>query len=53
MKKMLAGALIVIAGMFMLSAPSVVAGPLEGIPCNGNFDCDQDVDAQDVTLTDI
>jgi hypothetical protein len=44
MKKMLAAALIVVVGIFMLSASSVMAQE----PCNGNFDCDYDVDASDV-----
>ena len=48
MKRILAVALIVVAGVFMLSAPIALAGPLAGLPCNGNFDGDEDVDAIDV-----
>jgi len=33
---------------FLLSAPIALAGPLAGLPCNGNFDGDEDVDAIDV-----
>ena len=33
----------------MLTSSNVLAGPLEGIPCNGNFDGDLDVDGEDVT----
>jgi hypothetical protein len=47
MKKILAVALIVVAGVFMLSVPSVMAQGETG-DCFGNFDCDQDVDAVDV-----
>ena len=47
MKKILAVALIVVAGVFMLSVPSVMAQGETG-DCYGNFDCDQDVDAIDV-----
>ena len=39
--------LIAVAGLFMLSAPSVMAQGETG-DCFGNFDCDQDVDAIDV-----
>jgi len=35
--------------IFLLSASVAMAQE----PCNGNFDCDQDVNAQDVTLNDI
>ena len=49
MRKMLAVVLIVLAGVFMLSVPSVMAGPLEDVPCNGNFDGDDDVDSFDLT----
>jgi len=45
MKKILAGALIIVAGLLMLSTPNVLA---EG-PCTADFDCDLDVDADDVT----
>ena len=44
MKKMLAGALIVVAGVFMLSVSSVMAQ----LPCTADFNCDQNVDATDV-----
>jgi hypothetical protein len=43
MRKILAGAVIVVAGLFFLSAPCVMAQDV----CNGNFDCDQDVDGGD------
>ena len=49
MRKILAVTLIVVASLFVFSVPSVIAQPIEGSPCNGNFDCDQDVDADDVT----
>jgi len=45
MKKTLA----LTAIFLLLSAPIVLAGPLAGLPCNGNFDGDLDVDADDVT----
>ncbi|MCW9078616.1 MAG: hypothetical protein OQK74_05525, partial [Gammaproteobacteria bacterium] len=48
-QKILVGALVVVLGLVVLSAPNVLAGPLEGVPCNGNFDGDEDVDAEDVT----
>ena len=47
-RKVLKG-LAVIVCLMMLLVPSVMAGPLAGLPCNGNFDGDQDVDANDVT----
>jgi hypothetical protein len=46
---MLAVALIVVAMLLMFSASSVIAGPLEGVPCNGDFNNDGNVDATDVT----
>ena len=45
MKKILAEVLIVLASLFVFSAPNVIA---EG-PCTADFDCDLDVDADDVT----
>lgn len=42
-RKIFAGALILIAGLFLLSAPCVLAQDV----CEGNFDCDQDVDGTD------
>ncbi len=44
MKKILS----IVAILLMMSAPSVMAGPLAGLTCNGNFDGDEDVDAIDV-----
>jgi hypothetical protein len=44
MKKMLAGLLIVAAGLF-LSASTV----LSQLPCPADFDCDGDVDAEDTS----
>ncbi len=45
MKKILAGALIVIASIIMMSAPNVFA---QGEPCTADFDCNGNVDATDV-----
>ena len=45
-RKMLIGALIVIAGLLLLSAPCVLAQDV----CEGNFNCDQDVDGSDAAL---
>ena len=45
MQKILAGTLIVVATLFTFSTPTVIA---EG-PCTADFDCDLDVDADDVT----
>ena len=42
MRKMLAGALIIVAGLFFLSAPNAYSQI-----CNGDFDCDHDVDGTD------
>lgn len=42
MKKLLVGRVIVLAGLFLLSASCVLAQD-----CEGNFDCDQDVDGSD------
>jgi len=47
MKKILAGALIVVASLFMLSASNVMA---QGGPCPADFNCDQNVDAIDVDV---
>ena len=44
-KKMLIGVLIVLAGLFLLSASTVLA---QGEPCTADFNCDQNVDATDV-----
>jgi len=44
MKKILAGALIVVVSLFILSAPNVLAQ----LPCTADFNCDQDVDGGDV-----
>jgi hypothetical protein len=44
MNKILAGTLIIVAGVFMLSASSVMAQE----PCESDFTCDGDVDADDV-----
>jgi len=44
MRKILAVAVIVVAGVFMFSAPSVMAQE----PCESDFTCDGDVDADDV-----
>jgi len=49
MKQTLAGILIVVAGVFILSAPPVLAGPWDGVFCEGDFTYDGDVDADDVT----
>ena len=46
MKKMVAVVLMVVAGLFMFSAPNVMA---QLGPCTADFDCDLDVDADDVT----
>ena len=46
MKKLLTVALIVAAGLFMLSASNVFA---QGEPCTADFNCDGNVDATDVT----
>ena len=45
MKKILAGTLILVAGLLILSAPNVMAQE----PCTADFDCDYDVDADDLT----
>ena len=52
MRKVLAGALIVLAGLFMLSTPHVLAGCYpdnNNPPCEADldFDCDVDVDGTD------
>ena len=49
MNKILVGALIIVGGLLFLSAPNVLAGPLEGVPCNGDFANDGDVDGEDLT----
>lgn len=46
MKKVLVGILILIAGLFLLSAPRTFAQDA----CEGNFDCDQDVDGTDAAV---
>jgi hypothetical protein len=46
MKRVLAGVLIVVASLCLLSAPCVFAQDL----CEGNFDCDEDVDGSDAML---
>jgi hypothetical protein len=48
-QKILTIALIVVAGVFMLSAPNVLAGDREGLTCYGDFTNDGDVDATDLT----
>lgn len=45
MKKTLSVTLIVVAGLFLLSAPTVLA---QGEPCTADFNCDQNVDGYDV-----
>jgi len=45
-RKILAGALIVVAGVFLLSMSCAIA---QGV-CEGNFDCDQDVDGTDAAI---
>jgi hypothetical protein len=45
MKKVLIGGLILVAGLLLLSAAYVFAQP-----CEGNFDCDQDVDGTDAAV---
>ena len=45
-RKVLVGALIVVAGLLLLSTPCVMAQD----PCEGNFDCDQDVDGTDAAV---
>jgi hypothetical protein len=49
MKQNLAVALIVVAGVFMLSASSVLADHLAGVLCNGDFTNDGDVDGTDLS----
>ena len=44
-RKILVGALIAVAGLFLLSAPCVLAQP-----CEGNFDCDDNVDGSDAAI---
>ena len=46
MKQIVASTLILIAGLVLLSVPCVLAQDL----CEGNFDCDQDVDGTDAIL---
>ena len=48
MKQILAGTLIVVIGLFLMSASTVIAQE----PCEGNLDCDYppDVDADDLTI---
>jgi microcystin-dependent protein len=47
-RKILAVVLILLVGVFMLSAPNVMAQGETG-DCYGNFDCDWDVDGEDLT----
>ena len=44
MRRILAGILILLAGLFFFSVPTVLAK----IPCTADFNCDQNVDATDV-----
>ncbi len=46
MKKILVSTLTLIAGLFLLTAPCVLAQDI----CEGNFDCDQDVDGTDAAV---
>jgi hypothetical protein len=46
MKKILAGTVIVVAGLLIFSAPNVSA---QGGPCFADFTCDADVDGDDLT----
>jgi len=48
MKKMVARVVIVVVGVFMLSVPTIMAQGETG-DCYGDFDCDTDVDATDVS----
>ena len=41
---MLLKGLVLLACLMLLSAPNILAGPLAGLPCNGNFDGDLDVE---------
>ena len=45
-RKMLATALIVVFSLFIFTSPIAVAQD----PCEGNFDCDQDVDGTDAAV---
>lgn len=45
MKKILASTLILLAGLFLLSVSAAFAQP-----CEGNFDCDEDVDGSDAAV---
>jgi len=47
--KVLVQGLVLLACLIMLSTPNVLAGPLAGIPCNGDFNNDGNVDATDVS----
>jgi hypothetical protein len=47
--KVLLQGLVLLICLMMLSAPNVLAGPLAGIPCNGDFNNDGNVDATDVS----
>ena len=40
--------LIVVVGIFMLSTTNVFAGPMEGVPCKGDFNYDGSVASDDV-----
>jgi hypothetical protein len=46
MKKFLAGGVIIVAGLLMFSASTLLA---QGGPCTADFDCNGNVDANDVT----
>jgi hypothetical protein len=48
-RKMLIGLLVAVAVLFFLSAAPVIAGPWDGVFCEGDFTYDGDVDADDVT----
>ena len=48
-KVLLKALALLVAFLFLFYGSPVLAGPLAGIPCNGNFDYDQDVDANDLT----
>jgi hypothetical protein len=50
MNRILAGTLIIVAGLLLMSASTVMAAcyPDNENPCNGNFDYDCDVDGADV-----
>ena len=47
MKKVLAGAVIIVVSLFVMSTSMVLA---QRLACEGNFDCDQDVDGTDAAV---